>query len=118
MSSGGHKILRDVLALPAEERADIAVRLLESLDNGADAGVDEAWAAEVEKRCAALDAGEAVTSDWHDVRRRIETQLPQQVKRLRVEAAAEEELSAAVAWYEDRRPGLGSRFAPYAPLDE
>ena len=75
MSSVGHKILQDVLALPENERAELAVRLIESLDNGADAGVDEAWAAEIERRCAALDAGEAVTSDWEEVRRRIETQL-------------------------------------------
>jgi putative addiction module component (TIGR02574 family) len=75
MSSVGHKILQDILALPENERAEIAARLIESLDKGADAGVDEAWAAEIERRCAALDAGEAVTSDWEEVRRRIETQL-------------------------------------------
>ena len=75
MSSVGHRILQDVLALPEQERAEIAARLIESLDNGAEAGVDEAWAAEIERRCAALDAGQAVTSDWQDVRRRIESQL-------------------------------------------
>jgi toxin ParE1/3/4 len=32
------------------------------------------------------------------------------VKRLRLDSAAEEELRAAVAWYETRRPGLGARF--------
>lgn len=32
------------------------------------------------------------------------------MKRLRVESAAEEELRAAVGWYESRRSGLGSRF--------
>lgn len=75
MSSVGHKVLQDVLALPENERAEIAARLIESLDGGTDAGVDEAWAAEIERRCVALDAGQAVTSDWEDVRRRIETQL-------------------------------------------
>ncbi len=75
MSSVGHKILQDVLALPENERAEIAARLLESLDSGADSGIDEAWAAEIERRCVALDAGEAVASDWEDVRRRIETRL-------------------------------------------
>lgn len=75
MTSAGRKILSGVLSLPDEERADIAVRLIESLDDGADARVDEAWAAEIERRCAALDAGKAVTSDWEDVRRRIESQI-------------------------------------------
>ena len=32
------------------------------------------------------------------------------MKPLRVESAAEEELRAAVGWYEDRRPTLGARF--------
>ena len=75
MSTVSHKILQDILALPEDEQAEIAARLIESLDNLADAGVDEAWAAEIERRCTSLDAGEGVTSDWKDVRRRIETQL-------------------------------------------
>lgn len=61
--------------MPARERAEIAARLIESLDDAADQGVDEAWAAEIERRCAALDAGDAVTSDWAEVRRRIEMQI-------------------------------------------
>lgn len=32
------------------------------------------------------------------------------MSRLRVSAAAEEELQAAVAWYEEQRPGLGKEF--------
>jgi len=32
------------------------------------------------------------------------------VSRLRINAAAEEELRAAVAWYEERLPGLGAEF--------
>lgn len=32
------------------------------------------------------------------------------IRRLRVEDAAREELRAAVAWYEERRPGLGEEF--------
>jgi putative addiction module component (TIGR02574 family) len=75
MSSAGHKILQDVLALPEDERAEIAAQLIESLDASPEAGVDEAWAAEIERRCALLDAGQAVTSDWEDVRRRIDAQL-------------------------------------------
>ena len=75
MSSTARKILQDVLALPEDERAAIAARLIESLDEGPDVGVDEAWAAEIERRCALLDAGQAVTSDWEDVRRRIEDDL-------------------------------------------
>jgi hypothetical protein len=34
--------------------------------------VDDAWMREIKRRCAAVDAGEEVTSDWSDVRVRIE----------------------------------------------
>jgi putative addiction module component (TIGR02574 family) len=75
MSAASDKILQDVLHLTEEERAEIAARLLESLDEGPEVGVDEAWASEIERRCALLDAGQAVTSDWNVVRQRIEAQL-------------------------------------------
>jgi len=65
-------LLSAALELPEHERAEIAAKLLESLDPGASDDVDEAWAVEIERRCAALDSGEAVTSDWNDFRARIE----------------------------------------------
>jgi hypothetical protein len=43
--------------------------------NDTDNGVDEAWAKEIERRCAALDSGEAVTSDWNEFRVRIEREI-------------------------------------------
>jgi putative addiction module component (TIGR02574 family) len=66
------KVLTDALVLGEHERAEIAARLLESLDDDDHEGVDEAWARELERRCAALDCGEAVTSDWNEFRARIE----------------------------------------------
>jgi len=75
MSTVGEKILQDALNLPTEERAEVAARLIESLEEARDPDIDAAWAAEVERRCKAIDAGEAVTSDWEDVRRRIEAEL-------------------------------------------
>jgi len=75
MSTVGERILQDAMNLPEEERAEVAARLIESLDEAKDPDVDEAWAAEIERRCVALDAGEAVTSDWEEVRRRIEAEF-------------------------------------------
>ena len=69
------KFLATALELPERQRAEIAVRLLESLDDSQDEGVDEAWAREIERRCAALDSGEAVTSDWNEFRSRIERDI-------------------------------------------
>lgn len=66
------KLLTVALELPEHERAELAARLLESLDEDDREGVDEAWAHEIERRCAALDSGEAVTSDWNEFRARIE----------------------------------------------
>jgi putative addiction module component (TIGR02574 family) len=66
------KLLSEVLELPEHERAEIAAKLLESLDPADHDDVDAAWAVEIERRCAALDSGEAVTSDWEEFRARIE----------------------------------------------
>jgi len=68
-------LLDEVLSLPEKDRAEIASRLLESLDPETQRDVDEAWAAEIERRCAAVDAGELATSDWKDVRARIERDI-------------------------------------------
>jgi putative addiction module component (TIGR02574 family) len=75
MSTVAQRILQDALNLPEEERAEVAARLIESLEEATDPDLDEAWAAEIERRCVALDAGEAVASDWEEVRRRIEAEL-------------------------------------------
>jgi putative addiction module component (TIGR02574 family) len=69
------QILQEALALPGDQRAELVVRLLQSLDQEVDADAEEAWAAEIERRCAALDAGETTPSEWHDVRHRIEKEL-------------------------------------------
>ncbi|HYM62533.1 MAG TPA: addiction module protein [Thermoanaerobaculia bacterium] len=75
MTRETERLLGEVLSLPERERAEVAARLIESLDGEPDADVDTAWAAEIERRCAALDSGEAVTSDWDAVRCRIEQEL-------------------------------------------
>jgi putative addiction module component (TIGR02574 family) len=70
------KYLVAALELPHEKRAELAARLLESLDEVEDQHeVDAAWALEIERRCAALDSGEAVTSDWNEFRARIERDI-------------------------------------------
>jgi putative addiction module component (TIGR02574 family) len=69
------KFLAAALELPEHDRAEIAARLLESLDEQDQEDVDEAWAREIERRCAALDSGEAVTSDWAEFRARVERDI-------------------------------------------
>jgi putative addiction module component (TIGR02574 family) len=75
VTEDAEKFLAAALNLSEQERAEIAARLLESLDEAEQDDVDEAWAREIERRCAALDSGEAVTSDWNEFRSRIERDI-------------------------------------------
>jgi putative addiction module component (TIGR02574 family) len=73
--SESEELLSKALRLPEHDRAELARRLLESLDADRSDDVNEAWLTEIERRCAAVDAGEAVTSDWEDFRRRVEREI-------------------------------------------
>ena len=54
--------------LPAEDRAELAGKLLESIEDPPDEGVEEAWAAEIERRMADYKAGRVKTIPWSEVR--------------------------------------------------
>jgi len=73
--SESEEVLMKALRLPEHDRAELARRLLESLDEDRTEDIDNAWLAEIERRCAAVDAGEAVTSDWEDFRQRVEREI-------------------------------------------
>ncbi|HET9361555.1 MAG TPA: addiction module protein [Vicinamibacterales bacterium] len=78
MTSRAQDVLREALALPLEERADVAAELLASLDDAAadrPADVEAAWAAEVERRARRAMADESGGVPWDDVRRRAEAEL-------------------------------------------
>jgi len=51
----------DALALPADERAALVLRLAESLDEQHDADAEDAWAAEVAARIEGIRSGGAET---------------------------------------------------------
>jgi putative addiction module component (TIGR02574 family) len=74
VTSDAEEFLAAALRLSVHERAEIAARLIESLDEVED-DVDEAWAREIDRRCAALDSGEAVTTDWNEFRARVELDI-------------------------------------------
>jgi putative addiction module component (TIGR02574 family) len=63
--------LREALQLPPKARADIAGTLLRSLDDREEHGVEEAWAAEVTRRVADVDAGRVKLVSWQQARRRL-----------------------------------------------
>jgi putative addiction module component (TIGR02574 family) len=81
MSSRKQDLLREVLALPLDQRADVAAELLASLDDAAaehPADVEAAWAAEIERRARRALADESAGVPWDDVRRRAEDELRRQ----------------------------------------
>jgi putative addiction module component (TIGR02574 family) len=58
--------------LSDEERATLAGRLFESLDSGpAEAGVEEAWTAEIHRRLSDYRAGRVQTIGWTELRERL-----------------------------------------------
>jgi putative addiction module component (TIGR02574 family) len=54
--------------LPVEDRAELAGRLLDSIEDPPDEGVEEAWALEIERRMADYRAGRVKTIPWSEVR--------------------------------------------------
>jgi putative addiction module component (TIGR02574 family) len=71
MSRTFTELWREAAELTEEERASLAGLLIESLEGDPDPDVEAAWAAEIEKRVAELDAGTAKTIPWEEVRRRL-----------------------------------------------
>jgi putative addiction module component (TIGR02574 family) len=58
MSSRGTQVLSEALALPPAERAELADRLMSSLDPPSQERVDLLWGEEAEERLEAFDRGE------------------------------------------------------------
>ena len=58
MSKNGAQVLENALALPPDERAELADRLLSSLDTKRQRKIDELWAEEAEDRIDAYERGE------------------------------------------------------------
>jgi putative addiction module component (TIGR02574 family) len=62
---------KEASELSEHDRATLAGLLIESLEAEPDADVDAAWAAEIERRVAELDAGTVDTIPWDEVRQRL-----------------------------------------------
>ena len=63
-----HELYEKASGLSAEDRAQLASLLIESLDERRDSGVEEAWAREIERRMAEYRAGRVRTISWREVR--------------------------------------------------
>jgi putative addiction module component (TIGR02574 family) len=61
--------------LSEKDRADLAGLLIESLEGEPDVDVEAAWAAEIERRVAELEAGTVEGIPWEVVRQRLVERL-------------------------------------------
>lgn len=78
MTGQAEALLREALALPEADRADVAAELLASLDAPiADdpATVQTLWSQELERRAKRVLSGEAIGEDWSSVRQRLADEL-------------------------------------------
>jgi putative addiction module component (TIGR02574 family) len=71
MNAAIQEILNTVLRLPDKDRADLAVSLIESLDQPFDIDARDAWAEEIRRRIAELDSGAVKTVAWDEARQII-----------------------------------------------
>ena len=75
MTKTAEAVLAEALRLDVQARAEIASELLASLDGPPDPGAEQAWAAEIERRVKALEAGIEPLESWNDIKRRIASQV-------------------------------------------
>jgi len=68
---GATDILADILRLPAEDRARLALELIRSLDGEPDAHAAQAWDAEIQRRGHEVDADTAETMTLDEYRAHI-----------------------------------------------
>lgn len=68
MTRAVEELYEQASQLPANDRAELAGMLLESIEDLADEGVEEAWAAEIERRMAEYRAGRVTTIPWSELR--------------------------------------------------
>jgi putative addiction module component (TIGR02574 family) len=77
MSHANSQLLEQALRLSAQERGDLAARLIDSLDPVADdVDVETTWDAEIRQRLDDLDQGRVQPVSWAEARRMITEETP------------------------------------------
>jgi putative addiction module component (TIGR02574 family) len=71
VSTTSEQIIKEALALPVPERAELLERLLVSFQSPPNAHIDELWAREAEDRIDAYDRGELRAAPAEEVFNRI-----------------------------------------------
>ena len=68
-------LLKKALALPVEERAELAGSLIESLDTSKDPSAEAAWGEEVVRRMADIDTGKVNLVSLEQARARLSSSI-------------------------------------------
>ena len=68
-------IEKEALHLPLQERAKLAQRLLESLDELSESDAEELWLGEAERRASEIDSGGVTLVSSDELERRIQARL-------------------------------------------
>jgi putative addiction module component (TIGR02574 family) len=71
MTQDAAQLLEKALRLAEKERAELAARLLESLDDVADEDASEAWDEEIRRRIQEIDSGQVKPIPWSEARKQI-----------------------------------------------
>jgi putative addiction module component (TIGR02574 family) len=71
MSANSEQILKQALALPLQERAELVEQLLATFQTPPDPHIDELWAREAEDRLDAYNRGEVMAVPAEEVFNRI-----------------------------------------------
>ena len=75
MSGRAQKVLGEALDLTDEERAEVALELVASLDGPRDADAEDAWVTEIERRARRALSDPNSGEDWTSARAEIESKL-------------------------------------------
>ena len=71
MPSNAQRLLDEALQLPEHDRAELALRLLDSVGDEPTVNIDRAWVEEARRRIAEIDRGDVSTVPWSEARVRI-----------------------------------------------
>jgi Putative addiction module component len=73
MTTAAKKLIE--AALKPADRAQVAHNLLDSLDGGANGGLDAGWIRELQQRARDIDEGRTELISWPEARGQIESSL-------------------------------------------
>ena len=75
MSPVTEQLLQAALALPEDERLELAEALLASQGSSSELPFDPAWLGEIQRRSAEIEAGTVQPTPWPVVRERVRQRL-------------------------------------------